>query len=914
MKIYFIRILGICFMLMNVSFMLGQVSIKANVVDENRTPVTGAIIQFTNGNQKILGYGITDNKGDIEIKLSNAPDSIWLECSHTSFGSQYLMLIKPYEIKNPIIMSGNNYQLEEVLIKARNFERKGDSLIYNINATKKLGDRTLEDVLKNIPGIDIKSNGNILYEGLPISKFMIEGMDLLGSSYAIATKNLPLPQLKEIEILEKHQHIKALKGIDQPDNAAINIKLKSETVITHKIDGGLGASNGSQANNEPNSGSISPTLQLLKKSLYDINGSGFAFRKKEQLSVILGSNNNGRDQSYALNRGGDTQFGDILSIPLLNGTTSGQPPIEYRKVNRGSSILGKINFLRKLNSEYELKIEGGATRDLNYEESTRTSRYTDQASTRIFLDAVNKINTKYHHVYKATMEKNTVNNYSLSSILLDLEPTKIMANNTFNMKPIDELVKRGPSKIDFKNEGVIKISNAKTLKYKLEARYIDFEEEISISPTSFNIPSFANNFLNTIDTTINGAYQQLRRKTWTANISSTFIKSFHQNINLQLLFGIKYKNQGLTSQLYNEGAEFNSIGVNTNEKEVIQYANDNVLTSFLPYVNSAFNINFKGIKIYIRIPFTYNNSQIVNNPASKANNDTYNGLIYKPSLVLKYMTRDDHDFDLSYSLSHNISEPFAYQTGYILASHRNLRINPNKFFTYDDHNINFGYSKTNHEARREVKISASHNFTINPITSVNVYDENGQTTGFSELKNIVKSINFNLNFSQGFLGKKAKVSSRIGCRKSTYTQINNNALQDINSVGYNSQISLEYIMKNQFFTLSAKLSNDKTSLDQQSFFQAYEVNFYQELPKGYNVNLSYTNQQATGYIKNDWMHLMDIKIKKELPKKKIDFSLTLSNLLNQKTYQNILVYDFFQENTITRLRERQLFLSVNRYL
>ena len=79
-----------------------------------------------------------------------------------------------------------------------------------------------------MPGIEVSEKGEIRYQGLPISKFYIEGIDLLENKYGIATNNLPHKNVKSVEVLEHHQPIKAFKGLSFPENAAINIKLKDE--------------------------------------------------------------------------------------------------------------------------------------------------------------------------------------------------------------------------------------------------------------------------------------------------------------------------------------------------------------------------------------------------------------------------------------------------------------------------------------------------------------------------------------------------------------------------------------------------------------------------------------------------------------------------------------------------------------
>lgn len=57
-------------------------------------------------------------------------------------------------------------------------------------------DRTIEDVLKKIPGIEVTANGTIRFHDKPINRFYIEGMNLMEDRYALASKNIPAGMVK----------------------------------------------------------------------------------------------------------------------------------------------------------------------------------------------------------------------------------------------------------------------------------------------------------------------------------------------------------------------------------------------------------------------------------------------------------------------------------------------------------------------------------------------------------------------------------------------------------------------------------------------------------------------------------------------------------------------------------------------
>lgn len=168
---------------------MAQMRITGTVTDKNGDPLTGAIIQVrSNGTNKMLRFGKTDSKGSFSIE-TNA-DS-YLEVSMLGFKKQRIDNLsneKPLRI----VMQEENIILKEVTVKASKVREHGDTLTYNVATFADQNDRNIGDVLARIPGFEVnKQTGQIKYEGKPISKFYIEGLDMLGDKYGIATNSLP---------------------------------------------------------------------------------------------------------------------------------------------------------------------------------------------------------------------------------------------------------------------------------------------------------------------------------------------------------------------------------------------------------------------------------------------------------------------------------------------------------------------------------------------------------------------------------------------------------------------------------------------------------------------------------------------------------------------------------------------------
>ena len=130
--------------------------------------------------------------------------------------------------------------LKEVTVKADRIRQQGDTITYNVGSFAQAQDRTIGDVLKRMPGIDVSSSGKIKYQGEDINKFYIEGTDLLGGKYGLATNGISHDDVGAVEVMENHQPVEVLSGIAFSDKAAINLKLKNKAKAAWSIHGDAG--------------------------------------------------------------------------------------------------------------------------------------------------------------------------------------------------------------------------------------------------------------------------------------------------------------------------------------------------------------------------------------------------------------------------------------------------------------------------------------------------------------------------------------------------------------------------------------------------------------------------------------------------------------------------------------------------
>ena len=205
-----------------------QMRVTGRVIDLQNKPVSDVIVKVVNGS-KTLAFTSSNAKGEYALELKSAPNGeVSLQFNHISYEKESERLtLKERTLKVDMVLTPKAVSLKEVTVKPDPLRQKGDTLSHNLASFLGKGDVTLEDGLKRLPGVDVSQNGGISYMGKPISQFNIEGMDLLGGKYNLATRNIPADYVTQVEIVRNHHSRRVEK--DVPSNeVSMNIKLSNK--------------------------------------------------------------------------------------------------------------------------------------------------------------------------------------------------------------------------------------------------------------------------------------------------------------------------------------------------------------------------------------------------------------------------------------------------------------------------------------------------------------------------------------------------------------------------------------------------------------------------------------------------------------------------------------------------------------
>ncbi len=202
-----------------------QETVHGIIIDsENHQPIVGAVVQALSKTGKATSFASSNTDGAFKVKVSETTDSISFRC----MGYESLKVPRDYDFTKGVEMLPKTTRLKDVIVQAPDIYAKGDTLVFNVARYANATDNAIIDVIKRLPGIKVEDDGTIKYQGKPINKFYIDGDDFLGGQYGLATNNISHKDVKSVEVMENHQPVKALEGIDFPEEAGINIKLSEE--------------------------------------------------------------------------------------------------------------------------------------------------------------------------------------------------------------------------------------------------------------------------------------------------------------------------------------------------------------------------------------------------------------------------------------------------------------------------------------------------------------------------------------------------------------------------------------------------------------------------------------------------------------------------------------------------------------
>ncbi|MFD0989075.1 outer membrane beta-barrel protein [Mariniflexile jejuense] len=414
------------------------------ISEEEENPLEAATVYLEKiKDSTLVTYTITNKDGGFLLEDSTPEINLNLLVSYVGYQTykQKITLNTPNLSLGNIKLKVSN-ALDEVLIKASApITIKKDTLEFNVASFKTKKDATVEDLLKELPGVEIDDEGKIKVNGKEVNKILVNGKPFFGNDPSITIKNLTKDIIEKIQVVDTKTKSEAFTGEEgDKENKTINLTIKEE-------------------NNKGVFGRVAAGVGTNKR--HEFAGMFNRFDNDQRISVLVGGNNiNSPGFSFGeiekMFGGGNAWFSD-------NGSFS----VNGRQFGGGQGITTSNLVGANFANSYGKKVEASADyfySNSNSENQTTSKRETILSDSRYFSNSRSNSNndTKSHSVNSEFEIKID------STFMVNVKPSFSFSKTTTNYVSDDETL----------NEDLV-LTNQSSLNSIVENDAKNFSNEIS---------------------------------------------------------------------------------------------------------------------------------------------------------------------------------------------------------------------------------------------------------------------------------------------------------------------------------------------------------------------------------------------------------------------------------------------------
>ena len=149
-----------------------QTILTGTVKNKQGEPLIVSVTVQTKGSATIAGFTTSDKDGKYSLVYSGTADSLVITASGISVGKHSRMVPNrsgqvDFNIDEKVM------ELKEVAVVAAPIRRTGDTINYVVGAYTGQNDRTIEDVIKKMPGISVTESGTISFNKILSISFIL---------------------------------------------------------------------------------------------------------------------------------------------------------------------------------------------------------------------------------------------------------------------------------------------------------------------------------------------------------------------------------------------------------------------------------------------------------------------------------------------------------------------------------------------------------------------------------------------------------------------------------------------------------------------------------------------------------------------------------------------------------------------
>ena len=741
---------------------------------EGKKPLDAATVYIESlKDSSLVTYAITNASGEYILEGKTSLKKFRLLVSYTGYqGQQRLLDFKRSQRVPDIFLEEQAVSLREVSVTGDRvpIRIKQDTLEFNADSFKTRPDATVEDVLKQLPGVEIDSEGTITVNGKEVNQVLVNGQVFFSTDPKVATKSLPKEIISKIQITNtktREQEFSGDEGDGETKTINLTIKEDKNKGYLGRLSGGYGTDDRYQSNGLLNYFNDKTRVSVLGSS-NNINNSGFSFDEVFDLVGGFGGGN------LNVGNGGTVVFG------FGQGITT-------------SSTLGG-SFADEKKDQYEMSSNYFWSNSENVNEE-RTFRENILPDRRFFTDSESDFegSTESHRA-SAELEFELADGFEIS-----LEPTLVLssseslsASNTTSSDELGELINR---------------NTTNTRSTALQRR---FDNEIELLKRTDTLGSY-------LRLSFNGGFNESGAEDFQESLQETFgddpsEERFDQlrdqdNLTTNLGWEFRYRRALSKGVFVDAGYEF---GNNTQDNRLSVFERDELTDEFTAFNESLStdfefsnrfhqpNISFRkrGEKLRFNATVNYRMTDLENQDALQGASFTksYKNFLFNARASYRF----SRNARMSFNYNSGFQAPSANQLQPIenLSNPLNIVVGNPDLNPVITHRVSFNVSNYNWREQTGFFLYSGVTAQNDQITSVTLTDENLlRTTTFTNIdgnstaylggrysKQIKKDSTFTLGFALsprlnrvrrvGFTNGERLISSNLNFRHTASLNFN----------------------------------------------------------------------------------------------------------------------------------------------
>jgi len=838
-------------------------------------PIQNAIILVYQENE-IIAYTHSNTNGQYQTKFNlKANQSNKLKIVANSLGFQekekLISIENKTEYKIDFLLEEKAEQLNEVVLEAwEKIKVKQDTVTYKVSVFKDGSETVVEDLLKNIPGIEVLADGNIEVNEKAIDKLLIEGDDLFDDKYKLLTKNLDANNIDEIEVLNNFEDNPVLKSFQESEKVALNLKLKEDkkNVWFGNLDLGYGTDE--RYNSTANAGLLKKKIKFF--NLTNLNSVGkTAFSQVKNTGTL---NFNGFETSKKIEKTNNS----IVNIDNLSSTNFSNNEDIFN-----DSFLNSLSFVTNLSKQTKLRSLIYFTYDEIVKQNDNITEFFIEPET-ISFDEQNRIDIKDLSFATEFELKHYSKNetYLTYDFTFENNPTKTRGNLIFNGDNISQL--QDDKKYNFFNHlnFTKKIAdNALLLAYG----YLgvnNTEQNYTIQP---NI--FSDIFNNDENFTVN------------------------QNSNTPLNY------YGLISEIVAKGKkseyglEFSAVVDKDKIENSFRFDNQtpvDTLSNDTDYKNSR--LSFLGKYNYdISRLFKISSSLSISQNYLDINNTKKEFFFINPKIRFHTKKTKVGNFGLSYSYQNNLPQARYLTENFISTNYRTFNRGTNDIQQINNHSFGFFYTFNNYKKQFLINSFLLHSFTDK---SYGLNSQITERTNFNQYQIIDggKLTNYNLSITKYLKPFSSTLKASTQQSWSNNPIIINNTISEV--VNYNANYRIQgttYFKLPVNFKFGFQYNYSKGEFDNQISTNEYLEGNLDATLKLSNHWLFKLENNYYSINENDYWFI-NANLNYNPEKSRFSYRLSANNLTNITEFRDVFISEFQRNETNFRVIPRYILLNI----